>query len=189
MKKIKIFILIFYLKFQINNTKNLNQFKSTKTTLINNIIPAMIPQISDPKIIVQTFNPSNSTILPSSLSKPKINLNLILPNPLSYKTNINIIKKYQKEKILNKLNKFQKLLEINFTNMFKTKKIKNINNKFHNTKYKIINLKNKITFINRINLKIKNIKQKLKIINKNIDIFNNEIFQRIDYIKFNTNYN
>jgi hypothetical protein len=54
---------------------------ATMNSLNNNVIPALIPQISDPKIIVQTFNAPNAPILPNSLPQPKVELNVHLPKP------------------------------------------------------------------------------------------------------------
>lgn len=42
----------------------------------------MVPQITDPRIIVQTFNAPNAPILPSTFPKPKINLKVNLPSPI-----------------------------------------------------------------------------------------------------------
>lgn len=44
---------------------------------------ALIPQIEDPRITLHTFNAPNTPILPSSLPKPKIKLNIQLPKPFA----------------------------------------------------------------------------------------------------------
>ena len=53
--------------------------KPTQTSMNNHIMPIMMPQINDPRIVVQTFNAPNPPILPGALPQAKIVMNVELP--------------------------------------------------------------------------------------------------------------
>lgn len=61
--------------------------------LYDTVFPTMVPQITDPRIVVQTFNAPDSPIFPSTLPKPQMELNIDLPAPIKEPTPIKIIKK------------------------------------------------------------------------------------------------
>lgn len=44
-------------------------------------MPASTPQMSDPRIIVQTYNPPSKDALPIKLAPPAMKFNLIVPKP------------------------------------------------------------------------------------------------------------
>ena len=43
------------------------------------VLPALMPQISDPRIIIQSFNPPQDTIIPPNLNPPGMKFNIRLP--------------------------------------------------------------------------------------------------------------
>ena len=43
------------------------------------VLPALMPQISDPRIIIQSFNPPQDTIIPPNLTPPGMKFNIRLP--------------------------------------------------------------------------------------------------------------
>jgi len=51
----------------------------SQTSMNNHIMPVMLPQINDPRIIVQTFNAPNPPLLPGALPQPKITMNVEMP--------------------------------------------------------------------------------------------------------------
>lgn len=55
-------------------------FIPMETLLQANLVPNFIPQIADPRIIIQTFNSPNTPILPGDLPRPKINMQVNLPS-------------------------------------------------------------------------------------------------------------
>ena len=59
--------------------------------MVNTFAPTFIPQITDPKIIVQTFNAPNSPILPNTFPKPKVTLDVNLPAPVKPAAPIRIV--------------------------------------------------------------------------------------------------
>ena len=44
-------------------------------------MPASTPQMSDPRIIVQTYNPPSKNALPVKITPPPMKFNLFLPKP------------------------------------------------------------------------------------------------------------
>lgn len=43
------------------------------------ILPALIPQVSDPRIIIQSFNPPHETLIPPNINPPAMKFNITLP--------------------------------------------------------------------------------------------------------------
>lgn len=50
-----------------------------KADLKTQIIPASTPQMSDPRIIVQTYNPPSKAGLPVKLNPPPMKFNFLVP--------------------------------------------------------------------------------------------------------------
>lgn len=57
----------------------MNLKKDRQTTLNHMITPILMPQISDPRITIQTFNSPASPILPGVIPTPQVNFSLKLP--------------------------------------------------------------------------------------------------------------
>ena len=43
------------------------------------VLPALMPQISDPRIIIQSFNPPQDTLIPPNMTPPGMKFNIQLP--------------------------------------------------------------------------------------------------------------
>lgn len=43
------------------------------------VLPALMPQISDPRIIIQSFNPPQEMLVPPNLTPPGMKFNIQLP--------------------------------------------------------------------------------------------------------------
>jgi hypothetical protein len=50
-----------------------------KETLNAVVLPALMPQISDPRIIIQSFNPPQEMLVPPNLTPPGMKFNIRLP--------------------------------------------------------------------------------------------------------------
>ena len=61
-----------------------------KAELRTAVIPASTPQMSDPRIIVQTYNPPSKGGLPVKLNPPPMKFNFLLPkqNPQIIKNEV-----------------------------------------------------------------------------------------------------
>ena len=46
------------------------------------VAPSFAPQITDPRIEVQTYNAPNAPELPNTLPRPKIKVNIRMPTPI-----------------------------------------------------------------------------------------------------------
>lgn len=79
-----------------------------ETLMENKVMPTMIPQINDPRIIVQTFNSPISPILPGTLPDPKLNLNVSLPSQTKAPPRDIIIEEHKLSKKYRKMNKYLK---------------------------------------------------------------------------------
>jgi hypothetical protein len=50
-----------------------------KAELRTAVVPASTPQMSDPRIIVQTYNPPSKAALPIKLNPPPLKFNFLVP--------------------------------------------------------------------------------------------------------------
>ena len=97
-------------------------FMPKATELYPTLMPTLMPQISDPRIIIQTFNAPNAPILPSVLPKPKVDLNVVLPKQhIAPKPDIIILDQESKNEKLEREaeRRAQKILEKNLLRAMK----------------------------------------------------------------------
>ena len=58
----------------------LDLIKGAKGFLNPLLMPTLIPQVSDPRITIQTFNPPNNAVLPPDLGPKKLNFEINMPD-------------------------------------------------------------------------------------------------------------
>ena len=58
----------------------LDLIKGAKGYLNPLLMPTLMPQVSDPRITIQTFNPPNNAVLPPDLGPKALNFDIKMPD-------------------------------------------------------------------------------------------------------------
>ena len=171
---------------------------ATMNSINNNVIPALIPQISDPKIIVQTFNAPNAPILPNSLPQPKVELNVHLPKPNApvYKVHTRTTIKRESPEIAAGLEDIKSAVENEFEKVMQNKDPTRsrfyfkgmstyMGRKSPQYRFEVLtNTTQRTLFQIYSQKRVEDILERIKSLKTNIKIYNEEVDSRMSYLQF-----
>jgi hypothetical protein len=170
----------------------------TMNSLNNNVIPTLMPQISDPKIIVQTFNAPNSPILPNSLPQPKVELNLHLPkqNAPVYKVHTRTIIRKENPKIKLGLEEIKESVEEQFEKILKDKDPTHsryyfkgmstfVGRKPHHPSFEILtNPTDRLLFKLHADKRIDEIMERIRNLKVGVNVYQEEVASKLRFLSF-----